>query len=48
MHLELLLRVIQKTAEVTGDLIGNEIANRITKFSKNSQQNNLETEKWEW
>ena len=26
----------------------NEIANRITKFSKNSQQNNLETEKWEW
>ena len=35
-------RVIQKTAEATGDLIGNKIANRITKVSKNSQQNNLE------
>ena len=36
-------RVIQKTAEATGDLIGNTIANRITKVSKNSQENNLET-----
>ena len=27
-------RVIQKTAEATDDLIGNIIANRITKFSK--------------
>ena len=36
-------RVIQKEAEATGDLIGNKIANRITKFSKNSQQNNFET-----
>ena len=36
-------RVIQKTAEVTGDLIGNKIANRITKVLKNSQQNILET-----
>ena len=27
-------RVIQKTAEATDDLIGNKIANRITKFSK--------------
>ena len=35
-------RVIQKTAEATGDLIGNKIANRIIKVSKNSQQNNLE------
>ena len=33
----------QKTAEATGDLIGNKIADRITKFLKNSQQNNLET-----
>ena len=33
-------RAIQKTAEPTGDLIGNKIANRITKISKNSQQNN--------
>ena len=35
--------IIQKTAEVTGDLIGNKIADTITKVSKNSQQNNLET-----
>ena len=32
-----------KTAEATGDLIGNKIANRITKVSKHSQQNNSET-----
>ena len=36
-------RVIQKTAEANGGLIGNKIANRITKVSKNSQQNNLKT-----
>ena len=35
-------RVIQKTSEATGDLIGNKIANRITKVSKHSQQNNSE------
>ena len=35
--------IIQKTAEVTGDLIGNKIADTITKVSKNSQQNNSET-----
>ena len=29
-------RVIQKTAEATSDLIGNKIANKITKLSKNS------------
>ena len=34
---------IQKTAEGTGDLISNKIANKITKVSKNSQQNNSET-----
>ena len=34
---------IQKTAEATWDLIGNKVAIRITKVSKNSQQNNLET-----
>ena len=28
-------RVIQKTAEAIGDLIGNKIANRITRVSKN-------------
>ena len=44
-------RVIQKTAEETGDLIGNKIADAVAKpydgkikrFSKNSQQNNSET-----
>ena len=36
-------RVIQKTAEATGDLIDNKIANRITKVSKDLQQNNSET-----
>ena len=36
-------RVIQITAEATGDLTGNEIANKITKLSKKSQQNNSET-----
>ena len=36
-------RVIQKIAEATGDLIGNKFANKITKISNNSQQNNTET-----
>ena len=36
-------RVIQKTAEATGDLIDDKISDRITKVSKNSQQNNSET-----
>ena len=36
-------RVIQKTAETAGYFIGNNIANKITKVSKNSQQNNSET-----
>ena len=31
-------RVIQRTAEATGDLIVNKIANKITKLPKNSQQ----------
>ena len=34
---------IQKTTEVTGGLIGKKVANRITKVSNNSQQNNPET-----
>ena len=34
---------IQNTAEATGDLNGNSIANKIIKVSKNSQQNNSET-----
>ena len=32
-------RVIQKTAEATSDLISNKIADKITKISRNSQQN---------
>ena len=36
-------RVIQKTAEGTGDFIDNKIDNRVTKVSKNSKQNNSET-----
>ena len=36
-------RVIQKTAKSTCDLIGNKIANKITKVSKSLQQNNSET-----
>ena len=38
-------RAIQKTAEATGDLIGNEIADKITSVSKkpsNSNNNNNE------
>ena len=38
-------RAIQKTAEATGDLVGNIVAVRITKVSKKSQQNNSETVK---
>ena len=36
-------RAIQKTAEATGDLIGKKIANKMTKLSKSSHQNNSET-----
>ena len=36
-------RVIQETAEAIGDLIGNKITDRITKVSKNSEQNNSDT-----
>ena len=36
-------RTIRKTAEATGDLIGNAIADKIMKSSKTSQQNNSET-----
>ena len=35
-------RVIQKAAKATGDLIGSEMTNKITKVSKNVQQNNFE------
>ena len=36
------IRAVQKT-ESTGDLIGNKNADKISKVSKNSQQNNSET-----
>ena len=36
-------RVIQKTAEASSDLIGNKIADKITRASKNSPKNNSET-----
>ena len=35
-------RAIQKATETTGDLIGNKIADRITKVSKTSPKNNSE------
>ena len=38
-----LKRATFKAEEVTGDLIDNETAERITKFSKNLQQNSPET-----
>ena len=38
-----LKRGIQKTTEATDDFIGNKIAYKIIKVSKNSQQNNSET-----
>ena len=44
MHLKLLQKKsFKKTAEATGYLIGNKIADRINKVSRNSQQNNSET-----
>ena len=36
-------RAIQETAEATGDLIRNKTAHKITKVSKDLQQNNSET-----
>ena len=36
-------RETQETAEATGDLIINKLADNITKFYKNSQQNDSET-----
>ena len=36
-------RVIQETAEVTGELTGNKIVDKVAKVSKTSQQNHSET-----
>ena len=38
-------RALQKTAETTGHLIGNKIADKITSVSKKSLQNNLDQAK---
>ena len=43
MHLKLFKRTIQKTAESSGDFIRNKIADKITRVSKASLQNNSET-----
>ena len=40
-------RAIQKTAEGTGDLIGNKIADKITSVSKECSQINLDKSKSE-
>ena len=37
-------RAIQRTTEVTGDLIDNEIADKITSLSKKSSQNALKAD----
>ena len=42
-----LKRTTQKTAEATGDLIGNKIIDKITRASKTSPKNNLETKEEE-
>ena len=42
-HKTTLKIVTQRTAEATGDLIANKIADKITKVSKGSPQNNCET-----
>ena len=40
-------RAIQKTAEATGDLIGNKVADKNTRISKISPQNNSERDEEE-
>ena len=49
MHIKLLQKEsFKKTVEATSDLIGNEIANKITRFPKNSQQNISDRYKLAW
>ena len=43
MHLKLIQIAEKITAEATGDLIGNKIADRNTKVSKTSPKNNSQT-----
>ena len=48
MHLKLLQKIaIQKTAKTTGDLIGNKIADKVTRVSKTLPKNNSEKNKEE-
>ena len=42
------LKLIQKTVEATGDLIGNKISDKVTRVSKSSQKNNSESYKRLW
>ena len=43
MHLKLLAKEqLKKTAEGTGDLVGNTIANKITNISKNQRVNHTQ------
>ena len=43
MRVKLFFFLNQKTEEATGDQSGNDIANKITKSLKRSEQSNLET-----
>ena len=43
MRLELLQKEQFKNSRTTGDLIGNKIADKITRVTKTSPQNNRET-----
>ena len=43
MRVKLFFKKNQKTEEATGDQSGNDIANKITKSLKCSEQSNLET-----
>ena len=43
MHLKLLIEKFKKLQKKNGDLIGNKMANKITKVSQTSPPNNLET-----
>ena len=43
IHLKLFQIAKEKTAEATGDLIGNKIAGRNTKVSRTSPKNNSQT-----
>ena len=43
IYLKLLQKKSKKTADATGDLIGNKIVDKVTKVSRTSPQNSSET-----